>query len=124
MTALDRFTRGAALAALLCLVTGCPHHLLPQASGGGGGDAVADSAHGAQHPLNLGSSPNPRGLIGGIFDRTPDQDRSEEEQTRRQSSSPFGDLMRHAYGPARQAYELPLQEGPSRAPRPPRQHRR
>jgi hypothetical protein len=122
MKALDRFTPGAVLAALVCLLTGCPHHFA-QASGGGG-DVAADSAHGAPHPLNLGSSPKPRGLIGGIFDRSPDQERSEEEQTRRQTSAPFSDLLRHAYGPARQAYELPLQEAPSRAPRSPRQHRK
>jgi hypothetical protein len=83
---------------------------------GGGGPTAAsgDTINRAQHPLDLGGGRRSRGLIEGIFDPTPSAERQPPDHTVRQPQ-PYADMMRHAFGPGRQAYEEPLQQ--PRAPR-------
>ena len=109
------------LAASLCLGARCP--LYRTQAPGAGPQAVGDSIGKILRPPNLGSGRPARGLIDGIFDRGPGQSYETPGRSGYQSQQPYIDMMRHAYGPGRQAYEEPLPE--ERPPAPVRsRHRR
>jgi hypothetical protein len=107
---------GILLAASLCLGASCRSGH-PGLGGGAPLAATGDTINKAQHLLDFGGGRRSRGLIEGIFDQGPSADREPPDHAVRQSQ-PYADMMRHAFGPGRQAYEVPLQQ--ARAPRPAR----
>ena len=104
------------LAASLCLGASCSS-LHPGMGGGAPMAATGDTINKAPHLLDFGGGRRSRGLIEGLFDQSPSADLEQSDHTVRQSQ-PYVDMMRHAFGPGRQAYEEPLQQ--VRAPRPAR----
>jgi hypothetical protein len=95
------------------LVTGCPFHKQSGATGTDG-TVKADSG-GTAHSAGGGWSTKPRGLIDGLFDRTPGENAASDEHPSRKSQQPLIDVLRNAYGPGRQGYEEPMSV--PRAPR-------
>jgi hypothetical protein len=110
------FVRAGVVALVLAtagLVTGCPFHKQSGATGTDG-TVKADSG-GTAHSVGGGWSTKPRGLIDGLFDRTPGENAASDEHPSRKSQQPLIDVLRNAYGPGRQGYEEPMSV--PRAPR-------
>ena len=109
----------AVIAAAVGLVTGCPFH--KSGTTGTDGTVKTDSSS-TIHPLGGGWVSKPRGLLDGLFDRTPGQNSGSsesEDHLSRKSQEPLVNELRDAYGPGRQGYEEPMPQAHApRAPRP------
>jgi hypothetical protein len=101
------------LAASLCLGASCRSGHPGLA--GGAPAATGDTINRAQHLLDFSGGRRSRGVIEGLFDPSPGAVREPPDRAARQPD-PYAEMMRHAFGPGRQAYEEPLQQ--TRAPRP------
>jgi len=108
----------AAVAAAVGLVTGCPFH--KSGTTGTDGTTKTDSSS-SMHPLGGGWVSKPRGLLDGLFDRSPGQNSGSsesEDHISRKDQQPLLNELRNAFGPGRQGYEEPMPQ--VRAPRAPR----
>lgn len=102
----------ATLAALACLVSGCPFKGQSGSSGVSSGSPT-DSAK-ALHALSSGPGAKSHGVLDELFARDPAEKNEVQDHSARQ---PFFGLMRRDHAPAREGYD-PLPE--ARAPRPAR----